>query len=73
MIYSCSVNLLSVSPKIMGAFLLTFLATELRVIGHALCSFANKIGNAPWHDERATGASHNKPKIKALFNPANFR
>ena len=48
LIYSCSVNLLSVYQKIMVAFRVTFLATELRVIGHALCSFANKIGNVPW-------------------------
>ena len=48
LIYYCSVNLLSVYQKIMGAFRFTFLATELRVIGHALCSFANKIGNVPW-------------------------
>ena len=48
LIYSCSVNLLSVYQQIMGAFRVTFLATEIRVIGHVLFSFANKIGNVPW-------------------------
>ena len=73
----------------MWAFRVTFLATELPVIGHALCSFANKLamsrGNnrvIPFvgvarvvnYDERATGASkHTSQKKNALFNPANFR
>ena len=41
LICSCSVNLLSIYPKIMGVFRVTFLATELRVIGHVFCFFAN--------------------------------
>ena len=58
--------------KIMGVFRVTFLATELRVIGHAFCFFANKLamsrGNSrviPFvgvasvvnYDERVTWAS----------------
>ena len=39
-----SINL----PKNNGVFRVTFLGTELRVIGYVFCFFVNEIGNVPW-------------------------